>query len=1048
MKKIVSALALLSSFAVAQTSEVTITTKDVFPQLTNLLGLEVTASNASTAPKKVRINYELPTVEDGAKYGVDNVIAEYTIQEFSTSCKIDHDKVEDLVFNIRKSGLGNYFLDAQFTLKPKEDKILCFPIYRNDLAAFESTSHTKTRLSFSVDKSGSPLNNPVIYNYIPKARYSYNGLNIIPNVGAPYNLRIKANVMSNGVNPAPDSKQLMAWDAGHWVEIEARNLIDLGIEAYGMYKDTRMLVASVGPLVKHFHWNESTFDGHMFNGVEERNIFMGRCWLIAVFNTYCHFYGNRNTKPDAMTQDEMLYHAKTERSSNDRQFSIFQANDREGDYLSTSAYVINKIMFDANAKVYYTSKQPITGKILFNALANGTPITFDMGSVKNHEDMTAEKGSGPGHVMLIDALALDSKGDTLVHIINMDNFGNERYVYLNLLKQHMTGYILMQKPTGIMKTDAEYPVDQDYDNDGIIDFDEKYRFLSDPNKADSDGDGISDMNEIYSYVSRINISAGNIHAPTGETQITVRIPFAFDYKDNTTFPQWNMDFDGDSIPDGEEDLNKNGIYEPDLGETDPLDKRVEISETEIPKDVVFYALDKLDIGKDIYCETRIDNHTRGVPDTRVSDEDKKDYVSDCNVTAAAENTDENVVSIGSNTSISIVNSKGNVQIQKDGRAFLINLYNKEAWLDDKNGHSKIYTLHRPVQTWPFRIKTSLPTYEAGSKSVVVKSGDSLTVKNGDKYSRIEVKKGGLLIIGEGEMYIDTLQLDAGSTFDILNDGYSTYLHVNGPVTWKASNNKKTDDWIIPDCPATQKYCPGIQYLALAAFSFKLYQHSSENTVIDTRWVGTIIAPKSNLTLGLTDNANVMAGQFLAKNIKVRDGMDVYQTVYEPEEKPVVTPEEKDSTSTDMKDSTDTKDSTNVKDSTDAKDSTNVKDSTDAKDSTNMKDSTDKKDNKKDSSDKKDDKKDFAISNNNLVVRGNLNIINMNRNELMFRTASTNRYQVFIAKANGTKAAEYTFDRGNVGLNFVSIANAKLTRGKYYVTIKQNGHTSSKMLVIK
>ena len=1029
MKKIVSVLAALSSFAVAQTSEVTITTKDVIPQLNNYLGLEVVASNTSTAPKKVRINYELPTIEDGARYSVDNVLDEYMVNEFSTSCKIDHDKVEDLVFNIRKSGLGNYFLDAQFTLKPKEDKILCFPIYRNDLAAFESTSDTKKRLSFSVDKSGSPLNNPVFYNYIPKARYSYNGLNIIPNVGAPYNLRIKANVMSNGVNPAPDSKQLMAWDAGHWVEIEARNLIDLGIEAYGMYKDTRMLVASVGPLVKHFHWNESTFDGHMFNGVEERNIFMGRCWLIAVFNTYCHFYGNRNTKPDAMTQDEMLYHAKTRSTFYDRQFTIFQANDGEGDNLSTSAYVINKIMFDANAKVYYTSKQPITGRILFNALANGTPITFDMGSVKNHEDMTAEIGSDPGHVMLIDALALDNKGDTLVHIINMDNFGNERYVYLNLLKQHMRGYILMQKPTGIMKTDAEYPVDQDYDNDGIIDFDEKYRFLSDPNKADSDGDGISDMNEIYSYVSRLNISAGNIHSPTGETQITVAsFPIAFNYKDSTTFPQWNMDFDGDSIPDGEEDLNKNGIYEPDLGETDPLDKRVEISETEIPKDVVFYALDKLDIGKDIYCETRIDDHTRGVPDTRVSDEDKKDYVSDCNVTAAAENTDKNVVSIGSNTSISIVNSKGNVQIQKDGRAFLINLYNKEAWLDDKNGHSKIYTLHRPVQTWPFRIKTSLPTYEAGSKSVVVKSGDTLTVKNGDKYSRIEVKKGGLLIIGEGEMYIDTLQLDAGSTFDILNDGYSTYLHVNGPVTWKASNNKKTDDWIIPDCPATQKYCPGIQYLALAAFSFKLYQHSSENTVSDTRWVGTIIAPKSNLTLGLTDNANVMAGQFLAKNIKVRDGMDVYQTVYEPEEKPVVTPEEKDSTSTDMKDSTDKKDSTNVKDSTDKKDN--------------------KKDNKKDSSKKKDDKKDALIANDNLVVRGNLNIINMNRNELMFRTASTNRYQVFIAKANGTKAAEYTFDRGNVGLNFVSIANAKLTRGKYYVTIKQNGHTSSKMLVIK
>lgn len=1028
MKKVVSALVALSSFAIAQTNDVTVTAKDVVPQLNNYLGLEIVASNVSTAPKKVRITYELPTVEDGAKYKVDNVLADGIQAATSVNCRVDHSKADNFIFNIRENGVNRYALDAQFTLKAKEDKILCFPISLSNNANFEIANDTKKRLSFKVDQKGSPLDFPVIYNYIPKERYSYVGLNITPNIGAPSGMSIKANVMSKGVNPAPGSTQLMAWDSGNITEVEARTLIDLGIEGYGMYKDSRMLVASVGPLVDYFHWNESTFDGHMFNGVEERTIFMGRCWMIAVFNTYCHFYGNRNTKPDAMTQDEMIYHGKMFSAANDRQIGVFKANDNEGDYLSNSARLINKIMFDANATVYHHSKTPLNGATLFNALARSeTPVVFNMGPVINHEDMTAEKDDGPGHVMLIDALAIDSKGDTLVHIINMDNFGNERYAYLNLLKQHVDQYILMKKPTGFMKTDAEYPVDQDYDGDGIVDFDEKYRFLSDPNKADSDGDGISDFDEIYSYISRLEIgSNGFIHAPSGELQISANsFSFPVDYKDSSSFPQWNIDFDGDGIPDGEEDLNKNGIYEPTLGETDPFTANTETAKNDVPENVVFYALEKVEIGKDILCASYRDlGSGSGIPVERISDEDKKNYASPCRISSEAETITDNTISIGSNTSISKVYTKGNVLVQEKGSVFLINFYNKDAWLEDKNTPSKLYTLQHPAQNWPFKVATSLPEYEAGTKSIVIKNGDTLTINDGDKFSRVEVKKGGVLVFGDGEMYIDTLQLDSASIYDIENNRYSTILHLNGPVTWKAFNNKKEEDFIIYKCPEGQKYCPGVQHLLSMASSFKVYQHSNENTVIDTRWVGTIVAPKSDLTLGLTDNANVMAGQFLGKNIKVRSNMDVYYNAYDPVEKPAVTPEEKDTTSTDVKDTVVA--DTTVKDTT----STDVKDTT----STDVKDST--------------GKDGDAIREYNFAARGSLNIVGMNRNELMFETSSASRFQVFIARANGTKAAVYSFDKGNIGLNFVSLADAKLTCGKYFVTVKQNGRTSSKMLVIK
>lgn len=90
---------------------------------------------------------------------------------------------------------------------------------------------------------------------------------------------------------------------------------------------------------------------------------------ITAFNMYSYFYGNRNTKPDA------------------------------------------------EAKSHHISKEPLSGSMLLEMLAEGPPIPFTILGIKNNEDGTAT-------------------GDTLVHIINTDNFGNERYVYLNLLKQH------------------------------------------------------------------------------------------------------------------------------------------------------------------------------------------------------------------------------------------------------------------------------------------------------------------------------------------------------------------------------------------------------------------------------------------------------------------------------------------------------------------------------------------------------------------------------------------------------------------------------------
>jgi len=96
----------------------------------------------------------------------------------------------------------------------------------------------------------------------------------------------------------------------------------------------------------------------------------------------------------------------------------------------------------------------------------------------------------------------------------------------------------------------------DSDGDGITDFDEKYRFFTNVNLSDSDQDGITDKLDLREYV--FNIDGTYNHR---------RADFDFDglrkeLDSDNDRPNW--------LPgsmDGCEDTNKNGKFEPELGET-------------------------------------------------------------------------------------------------------------------------------------------------------------------------------------------------------------------------------------------------------------------------------------------------------------------------------------------------------------------------------------------------------------------------------------------------------------------------------------------------
>ena len=148
-----------------------------------------------------------------------------------------------------------------------------------------------------------------------------------------------------------------------------------------------------------------------------------------------------------------------------------------------------------------------------------------------------------GHVVVIDGYDdyTDDADDTM-HVLQPYTGKQE------LVKKKETKIEFLFAPPAGSRGIREENLSADYDLDGVVDFDEMYRFHSHPWHGDTDGDGIYDLTEIWSWVWGKGIET--------------RRPYK----------GWNIwlmpNYDGDAFGDGEEDLNRNGNME--QGECDPF----------------------------------------------------------------------------------------------------------------------------------------------------------------------------------------------------------------------------------------------------------------------------------------------------------------------------------------------------------------------------------------------------------------------------------------------------------------------------------------------
>jgi hypothetical protein len=127
-------------------------------------------------------------------------------------------------------------------------------------------------------------------------------------------------------------------------------------------------------------------------------------------------------------------------------------------------------------------------------------------------------------------------------------------------------------------TDTD-PLDADTDDDGMTDGNCGSEDLNangevdpgetDPRNPDTDGDGLWDATE-----------RGLTEPETDDTDLSAG-HFVPDADPTTTTDPTNPDTDGDGRLDGDEDHNRNGLYEPELGETDPNTADISVLEVDV-----------------------------------------------------------------------------------------------------------------------------------------------------------------------------------------------------------------------------------------------------------------------------------------------------------------------------------------------------------------------------------------------------------------------------------------------------------------------------------
>ena len=622
-------------------------------------------------------------------------------------------------------------------------------------------------------------------------------------------------------------------------------------------KDTKLLNINWGEFADIRGWDtEHTEPDPVTRPLDEDEGY--RCWAIAI-QELNHYYTTKNGVHGDLTLDEIIANVKIHFDTTDAN-GLPRVAPLNGSVLAPFKPLVGgdgyEVVYGLQHALNILKPQLIITKKKY--IQNGNLNTFELASdwvkfLQNGNPIymsqcnlnTCDYNDGK-HVMIVDGYRVNyANAEYEFHFMNVDNYGTNhwrRFLDVNQWK-YVEWYIPIETPTDVALTDPD--VHNDDDNDGIMNFDEKYRFDSDYQKKDTDGDEIDDKTEIHSYTIRERTSFPiNTFISPFLKQISGIVKETLADIDGDGFRAENdKDSDDDGLEDGLEDVNHNGYV--DDGETDPytidyFPQRTD-EKIDVPKDIALYALDFLRINDGVDCKIN---------------EKKK-----CSV--ASEYEGDAAVVLGVGVFAIDVYVKGKVWMRNYSYVESIRYYglpNQNYATDVQMGAAFEHETNLNANLWPYTIPKISPKSNSSQIDKIVKHGEQFTLTDGSAFRSLKVEAGGTLYISTGEMVVENLQLDTDANIYFLNPGYETVIHVNKSIKWNAE--------IINTDPA------------LYAQGFKLYYYGTETFDIAGRWGGTLIATNAEIILGQNWN-KVIYGQFLAKQIVVHQYATIQRVIFNP-----------------------------------------------------------------------------------------------------------------------------------------------------------------------
>jgi len=648
-------------------------------------------------------------------------------------------------------------------------------------------------------------------------------------------------------------------------------------------KDTRLLNISWGELADVRKWDtiHAPLDPATRPLDEDEGV---RCWAIAIQNLN-HYYRMANGQKGNLTLDEIVALGHMYENADDfydtatTTFPLSYSDWRKkinpgalnsnikspalaayplnwGGPFNVESYMLSWALNIPRPKEYLTKEefqgsQEEIAQMWIDSLSDGKPIYVSQCNFQRDSCDLDNRDVGL-HALLIDGFRYRTADTVEFHFVNTDNYGTNEWRLLKGENWHyIYSFFIISNTDTVRATLPEVHVDSD--SDGVMDFDELYRFESDYRLKDTDNDGIDDKTEIYSYVIREHIKGErDVYHPGMFIGPGVKNETYADIDGDKKRAENDDDSDGDNIKDGDEDLNHNGIL--DSGETDPYYKdNTDSIENEIPSNIVIYSFDYIRIN---------DNAS-----LFKGSSEKSQCVDNCDIAAE---TKENIsVNVGARTKIGDVYAKGQVWVRNMGIVGTVRYYGLPQIFEtilttvpnDGDYYKGHFDINLDEQLWPYHVPEISAKAVNTNEEKIVRAGERDTLRGLVSFKTVKVEAGGKLYFDEGEINVKNLQLDAGSSIDFVRPSFSTILHVNENIQWNTTIEN--------------------QDFGAIAKGFKLYYYGSERFFVHGVWAGTLIAPNAKLVLGQTQNKRIY-GQFLGKGVTVHQYSKIFRVPFNPQ----------------------------------------------------------------------------------------------------------------------------------------------------------------------